>query len=135
VAEDLTQETFFRAYKHLDDFQGNCSLTTWLYQIAKNLFVDYLREDKKYGKLELNEEIAGRDNVSLVEEKENLKRLYRMIHQLDEPYKEVFLLRYNEELSFRELGEIFHKSENWARVIFYRAREKLRKKIKEGDVG
>lgn len=109
-------------------------MTTWLYQIAKNLFVDYLREDKKYEKLELNEEIAGRDNVNLVEAKENLKRLYRMIHQLDEPYKEVFLLRYNEELSFRELGEIFQKSENWARVMFYRAREKLRKKIKEEDM-
>lgn len=126
-AEELTQETFYRAIKNVDKFDGNCKLSVWLCQIAKNLFYDTIRKDKNNVKLTKEDVIDNSFNIeeNLIE-KENKVALYQKIHNLDNISKEVVMLRINGELSFKEIGTIFNKSENWANVTFYRAKQKLK---------
>ena len=114
LAEDLLQDTFLKAMEHMDAFDGKCKLTTWLCQIAKNTYYDYLRKNKKYADTEIvldgiaDEELTPEEKVL---SKEAAKEIRMYIHQLPEPYKEVFLLRFYAELSFREIGQMFGKSE------------------------
>lgn len=132
LAEELTQETFYRAYKNLNSFKGTCKLNVWLCQIAKNLYLDAVKSSRYQRETELTEEQTDRRQpLKEVEEKDSVTQIYRMIHNLEEPYKEVFLLRYNGELSLKEIGDLFGKTENWARVTYYRAKEKLKKKLQE----
>ena len=132
LAEELTQETFYRAYKNINNFKGTCKLNVWLCQIAKNLYLDMVKSSKWQKETELSEmQEDKRQTFRDVEEKDSVARIYRKIHSLEEPYKEVFLLRYNGELSLREIGNLFGKTENWARVTYYRAKEKLKKSLQE----
>ena len=137
LSEEITQETFFRALKEIRHFKGTCSVTSWLCQIAKNLYMDQLRKGKRIVQSEEPWDThSGRSSsASDVAEdcirKEESLSIYRIIHSLEEPYKEVFILRALGELSFREIGDIFGKQENWARVTYYRARMKLLQELPE----
>ncbi|MBQ9120291.1 MAG: sigma-70 family RNA polymerase sigma factor [Lachnospiraceae bacterium] len=134
LAEELTQETFYRAYRNIKGFQGTCKLNVWLCQIAKNLYLDTVKSSRWQRETELTDNHADTgQQLRTVEEKDSVAQIYRMIHQLEEPYKEVFLLRYNGDLSLKEIGALFQKSENWARVTYYRAKEKLKKSLEEGQ--
>ena len=132
LAEELMQETFYQAVTSIDRYNGNCHLSVWLCQIAKHLFYDYLKK-RKIQTIPLEEGWnrasgeAGPEEQIL--EQEGRKNIYRYIHGLEEPYREIFLLRALGELSFREIGELFEKSENWARVTYYRARMKLSERM------
>lgn len=133
LSEELTQETFYQAVKSIDNYNGSCKITVWLCQIAKHSYYKYLRKNKHY-RLENLEDIAVKtlssDNPEeAVAAQSALVSIYRNIHNLDKPYKEVMLLRLLGELSFREIGEVMGKSENWARVTFYRSKLKLRERI------
>ena len=131
VAEELTQETMFRAFKSINRFDGGCKLTVWLCQIGKNCFYDYCRKNKSFCySEELPEEPDPVSTELSFEDKETAKRIHRVLHDLDEPYKEVFTLRVFGELSYGDVGEVFGKSDNWARVIFYRAKAKIIDKLK-----
>ena len=134
LAEDLMQDTFLKAMEHIDAFDGKCKLTTWLCQIAKNTYYDYLRRHKKYTDTEiLLDGICG-DELSpedLVVSKEMAKEIRMLIHQLPEPYKEVFLLRFYADLSFREIGQMFGKSEVWGRVTYLRSKDMLIEKMEK----
>lgn len=132
LSEDLMQETFYRAYKSQNDFKGECKLSTWLCKIAKNLFLDYKRKHN-IKEMELNDEIAEVRTPSLTENI-NIKDIYTLIHGLGAPYTEVFMLRQNEGFSFKVIGEIFGKNENWARQIYYRARENLKRSLRKEDL-
>ena len=133
LAEELTQETFYRAYKNLKGFKGTCKLNVWLCQIAKNLYLDTVKSSRWQKETELTDnQVDERQSLRPIEEKDSVAQIYRMIHRLEEPYKEVFLLRYNGDLSLKEIGDLFQKSENWARVTYYRAKEKLKKYL-EGE--
>lgn len=129
ISEELTQETFYQAIKSINRFEGKCSVYTWLCQIAKNLWLRELDRRKRHPACEYDANARSpsanpEETVSLKDEKMNvLKRL----HGLPEHEKEIILLRATGELSFREIGEIFEKSENWARVTYYRAKQKLKK--------
>ncbi|MDD7185736.1 MAG: sigma-70 family RNA polymerase sigma factor [Oscillospiraceae bacterium] len=129
ISEELTQETFYQAIKSINRFEGKCSVYTWLCQIAKNLWCRELDCRKRYPVSEYDANARSpsanpEEIISLKDEKMNvLKRL----HTLPEHEKEIILLRASGELSFREIGEIFSKSENWARVTYYRAKQKLKK--------
>lgn len=129
ISEELTQETFYQAIKSINRFEGKCSVYTWLCQIAKNLWCRELDRRKRHPVSEYDANARSpsanpEETVSLKDEKMNvLKRL----HTLPEHEKEIILLRATGELSFREIGEIFEKSENWARVTYYRAKQKLKK--------
>lgn len=127
VAEEITQETFFKALRKMDTFHGDCKLYTWLCQIAKNTFYDfYKKEGKKVSIHEYEDSLTdGMDFAIALEEKERVVEIHSLLHRLGEPYKEVFTLRVFAELSFEQIGDLFEKSAGWARVVFYRAKNKL----------
>ena len=131
LAEELTEETFYRAVEKIGKFKGESKISTWLCQIAKNLYYDVLRKNKKivnteYNLLELEAEESTEEKVILNDEKITL---YKNLQKLDEKTREVIYLKITGELSFKEIGEILNKTENWARVTFYRGKQKM----KEGD--
>jgi RNA polymerase sigma-70 factor (ECF subfamily) len=131
LAEEITQETFFRAFSRLDSFRGESDEATWLCAIARNLFNDEKRRQGKFG--QLPEEAASQDRgiEQSAVEKDDSFRVHMALHGLDEPYREVFELRVFGELSFAQIGRIFTKTENWARVTFHRARAKLKERMDE----
>lgn len=128
LSEELTQETFCKAIEKIHTFKGNCKISVWLCQIAKNLLINEHNKNKKYHNMSDEELVLLEDNINLEDtiilnnEKINL---YKKMQKLDNNSKEVIYLRITGELSFKEIGNILNKSENWARVIFYRARKKL----------
>ena len=128
LAQDLTQETFCKAIQSVHRFQGSCKVSTRLCQIAKHLWYQELDKRKRRKTTEI-EEIAALPDKESMEEAVILKlekmELYKRIHTLGDVEKEVVLFRITGELSFKEIGEILGKSENWARVTFYRAKQKL----------
>ncbi len=130
ISEELTQETFYRAVQKIHTFKGNCKISVWLCQIAKNLWYDELRKKKKFQDEEDLTDLPA--DYSTEEEAINNQskvELYRKIQKLDEQTREVIYMRITGELSFKEIGDILGKTENWARVTFYRGKQK----IKEGD--
>ena len=133
VAEEITQETFFKAMKEIKHFKGNCSVKSWLCQIAKNLYLDQLKKKPSLPLENVKETAAELDIVQNLVQKSEALSIYEILHYLDEPYKEVFTLRVLGDLSFREIGEIFDKNESWARVTFHRARLKIRELLNEKE--
>ena len=135
LAEDLLQDTFLKAMEKVDTFDNRCKLTTWLCQIAKNTYYDSLRKKKRYSVTNLLDQDYVSDEQSLEEkmvESETIHEIRKHIHQLSEPYKEVFLLRFYAGLSFREIGQIFDKSEVWGRVTYLRAKDMILSKMENG---
>ena len=127
TAEELTQETFYRALRSLKKYKGDSSVYTWLCSIARNAWLEELRRRSKHKTEEISELIedtSPRPDEE-AESEDSRIRLLKSIHSLPETEKEIILLRASQELSFREIGEIFGKSENWARVTYYRAKQKL----------
>lgn len=131
LAEEITQETFFKALKGIKRFRGQCQLKTWLFQIARNSYLTHCRKSRKFTALEEQlEEPDGTNLEEQLEQKETAFELYRRLHELPEPYKEVFSLRLFGELPFSQIAELFGKSESWAKVTFYRAKQKLKESKK-----
>ena len=130
IAEEITSETFFKAMKSIDSFRWDCDIRIWLCQIAKNCYYSYQK------KADRTESI---DNVEIAEQSASFEeRLFRhdtamqiqkILHDVPEPYKEVFMWRVYAELSFKQIGQIFGKSENWACVTYHRARNKIKEKL------
>lgn len=128
LAQDLTQDTFCKAIQSVHRFNGSCKVSTWLCQIAKHLWYQELdkRKRRKITHLEEDDNLASDASVEeFVLLKMEKLELFKKIHMLGDVEKEVVLYRITGELSFKEIGEILGKSENWARVTFYRAKQKL----------
>ena len=125
IADDITSETFLKAIRTGNTFEGKCTVKVWLCQIAKNAYYDHFRKHSKL--IAMPAEMPSESNfeLELLDKAEALK-IHKLLHRLNEPYKEVFSLRVFSELSFAEIGEIFEKSESWSRVTFHRARLKLK---------
>lgn len=134
LAEELTQETFYKAYKNIDGFKGKCKMYVWLCQIAKNSYFSYLRKSKIENREVLEDNIISETNVyeEFIQAHDFIS-LHKILHTLEEPYKEVFTLRLFGELSYKQISEIFGKSESWARVTYYRAKEKIKVIFKEKE--
>lgn len=131
LAEELTQETFYQAVKHVDRYEGKGSVSTWLCGIAKNLWYGYLKKQKNQTSLSEAEEIpVDSAETELFRGWENLQVL-RMIHRLEDPMREVIYLRLIGNLSFAQIGEIMERNENWARVTYYRGKEKVMKEAEK----
>ena len=132
-AEEITQETFFRAFSKLNSFRGESDEVTWLCAIARNLAVDEQRRQRRFG--ELPEEAVAREKAveQTAVEKDDSFRVHMALHAMEEPYREVFELRVFGELSFAQIGRIFRKTENWARVTFHRARAKLKERMENDE--
>ncbi len=134
LAEELTQETFFQAVCSIERFRGDSSMSTWLCGIAKNLWRSYVRE---HGRLEGPvEEETWSSGTSLEAEvflRWDSMEILKLLHGLKEPMREVLYLRLIGNLSFGQIGEILGKSENWARVNFYRGKEKIVREAKKHE--
>lgn len=127
TAEDVTAETFLKAMRQIGSFRGDCDFKVWLFTIAKNTYYSMLRKDAKLAD-ELPEETAADAPTpeDAVLQSAEVMEIHKALHALPEPYKEVFSLRAFGELSFRQIGELFGKTEHWACVTYHRAKEKLR---------
>lgn len=126
LAQELTQETFYQAVKSIERFDESCSFSTWLCAIAKNRLASYRKKHPQTYELDVsggNSYSAEEEALSSLGKIELLKKL----HSSPEPYREVMYLRVFGDLSFKEIGEIMAKTENWARVTFYRGKEMIRK--------
>ena len=127
VAEELTQETFCRAIQSSFKVREDCKVSTWLCQIAKHVWYQDLEKRRKHTYHPLDEDLAadGDSPEEIVIRAEEKMELFQKVHALKETEKEVVLLRITGAFAFREIGELFGKSENGARVTFYRAKQKL----------
>lgn len=126
LAEELTQETFFKALRSARQYREGTDLRAWLYAIARNCYRSHLRKQRQAQALP--QALPEETGVSLTEALENRDQalaIHRCLHRMDEPYKEVFQLRVFGELPFRDIAGIFGKTESWARVTFYRAKQKI----------
>jgi RNA polymerase sigma-70 factor (ECF subfamily) len=129
-AEEITQETFYKALSGLDQFDGICKVTVWLCQIARNTYLSMGRRDKFLARDADTDLLAsGIDLEEQLSEKEMVCAIHRALHNLEEPYKEVFSLRAFGELSFGQIAVLFGKSESWARVTYHRAKLKIKEKL------
>ena len=133
LAEEVTQETFFKALKKADQFRGDCDVRVWLCQIAKNTLYDYLKKQLPGEQPETAESHGGEIFEEKLAQRSQAMEIHKVLHGLSEPYKEVFSLRTFGELKFSEIGMLFGKSENWARVTYYRARVKIREELEYED--
>lgn len=122
LAEEITQESFFKALKNINSFKGNSSLCTWLCKIAQNTFYTYAKKHKIQAEYPTKDFFASEDTEKAFIDKETAYSVYKILHRLKDPYKEVFWLRSFGELSFAQIGTLFGKTENWARVTYYRAK-------------
>lgn len=127
AAEEITQNTFVKALTAKSSYRGRANEYTWLCAIAKNLCYDYFREENRKSDLTEIEQLsqeAGRIEEDFLK-KESSFTIHKILHDLEEPYKEVFELRVFGELSFAEIALIFNKTESWARVTYHRSRLKI----------
>ena len=131
MAEDVTSETFLKAIKAIDKFKGDCSIQVWLCQIAKNTYFSVLKKTKGEACLDFEAEIEIEDSdfTEKLFEKASVLEIHRCLHDLEEPYKEVFSLRMFGELSFAEIAQLFGKTENWARVTYHRSKLKIKEAL------
>ena len=133
-SQELMQETFLRAINSISRYDGTCKLSVWLCQIAKHILYQELRKKKQIETVELvdclTDDSAPNGETSILKQESKIE-LYREIHLLPEREREVVLYRITGELSFREIGEILGKSENWSRTVFYRAKQKIREELKK----
>lgn len=126
LADELTSETFYQAFLHIGQFRGECKIETWLCTIAKNTYFKEQKRNRKSSPIDTLKEVADTENIiDRFHDKEQAMVILKSLHNLDEPYKEVFTLRVMGDLKFKEIAEIFGKTESWAKVTFYRAKAKL----------
>ena len=136
LAEELTQETFYRATKKISEFRGDSKMSTWLCQIAKYVYYQSLDKKRRRKEVSFDEavELAMQEETEkAIEDAEAKMSIFRGIYKLSSPMRDVVMLRLTGELSFKEIGDIMAQSENWARVTFYRAKQMLGKELKRDE--
>ncbi|MBQ8639350.1 MAG: sigma-70 family RNA polymerase sigma factor [Lachnospiraceae bacterium] len=134
LAEELLQETFYQAFLHIDQFEGRCSVFTWLCQIGKNAWLKECRRTKKLetGNLSvyIQKEEGGSPEEQIIK-KDEYRRVREAVFHLEEPYQEVFIMHVFGELKLKEIADLKGKTESWARVTFYRAKAKIIQEVGE----
>lgn len=135
IAEEITSDTFYKAIHSIDKFRGDCDMRVWLCQIAKNTYYSYLKKNKKVLSME---ETNLRDSPStdkpidvLISNREEAQVMRKVLHDMPDPYKEVFMWRVFGELSFKEIGNLYDKTDNWACVTYHRARKIIQSRLEE----
>ena len=132
LAEELAQETFFRAMRSLGQFDGRCKIEVWLCQIAKNAYYSHCRKRKDRQHV-LPEMETGERVEDAILDSDQAMTVHAHLHRLDEPYKEVFMLRVFGELEYAQIAKLFGKTESWARVTYHRAKMKLTESMREDE--
>lgn len=132
LAEELTSETFYQAYLHIGQFRGDCKIETWLCQIAKHALYKEQCRAKRHLLGDGSEQHAAEDTfLAALSDKAQALEIHKHLHSLNEPYREVFMLRVFGELTFKEIANICGKTESWAKVTYFRAKNKLIEKVEE----
>jgi len=135
IAEEITSETFFKAMHAMDGFRGDCDVRVWLCQIAKNCYNTYLKKQSRTESLDTEpwQSVSdGGDSPSeRVADRDEAMRIQRILHEIPEPYKEVFMWRVYAEMSFGQIARVFGKTENWACVVYHRARKMIKERLEE----
>lgn len=129
IAEEILQETFYNAMKNTESFKGNSSIYTWLCKIAKNKWKNYLKRKSKIEFVPLEEDTFYNLDFENIEDKQELLGVYQAINKLDSTTKEILLIKMHSNLTFKEIGNLFNKSEQWARTRFYRGKLKLKEEL------
>lgn len=132
LAEELTQQTLYKAFININKFKGNSKIVVWLCQIGKNEYYTYLKKHQSFGYQNLEEVIDDKQNIVnyLLLAEERIE-VHNLLHQLKEPFKEIVMLKTFSELSISEIAKIFNRSENWVRVNYFRAKKKIWELYKE----
>lgn len=137
IAEEITSETFLKAIKSIDKFRGDCDMRVWLCQIAKNTYLSYLKKNKRVSSIDDLElqDIPTADSLveTQISEQEDARQIRKILHEMGEPYKEVFMWRVFGELSFKEIGNLYEKTDNWACVTYHRARKMIQRRLEEDE--
>ncbi len=135
LSEDIAQETFLKALKRVDELEDGDNVKGWLCKIARNIYYKHYNSKKRIDEVisEINEESFETGPETDVINAEERVRLYKLLHDLEEPYKEVFSLRTFGGLAFKDIGSIFNRTENWARVTYHRSRKKLMEGLNDED--
>lgn len=135
IAEEITSDTFFKAMKSIKDFRGECDMRVWLCQIAKNTYFSYLKKNKKVLSIDESDfqNVADPDAGIDVQigEQEEARLIRKILHDMSDPYKEVFMWRVFGELSFKEIADLYGKTDNWACVTYHRARKMIQNRLEE----
>ena len=135
IAEEITSETFFKAMHSIESFRGDCDVRVWLCQIAKNCYYTHIKKAAKLQAADLDElqnmADPAPDLAQQLIRKEEVQRIQKVLHDISEPYKEVFMWRVFAQLSFKQIGSIFGKNENWACVTYHRARKMMIRRLEE----
>ncbi|MFI3214367.1 MAG: RNA polymerase sigma factor [Eubacteriales bacterium] len=135
MAEDITQETFLKALKKINSFDGSTDIRAWLFTIAKNTYYTAIKREKIYTNTDGLENMVDNHHSILdgLIDNEQSMLIHKYLHSMDDPYKEVFMLRFFGDLSFEKIGIIFEKSTGWARVIYHRAKNQILKRMEEQE--
>ncbi len=132
LTEEIMQETFYQVFLHIDKFEGRCSIYTWICQIAKNTWYKEVRRKKRFDDFEidsLKEETVESTVEEEIIKKDQCKRIREALKDLEEPYKDVFILHVLGEIKLKEIADMYGKSESWAKVTYLRAKEKIKRMI------
>ena len=133
-AEELLSETFYRAFLHIDSFEGRSSMYTWLCQIGKNAWLQECNRKRRLDEREIGEINFDNKELSLemqMIKKEEHRTILNEIFKLKEPYREVFMLHVFGEMKLKEIAQLYSKTEEWARITFYRAKNKIAKAMED----
>ena len=135
VAEEITSETFLKSMKSIGDFHGECDMRVWICQIAKNTYYSYLKKSKRIASVDETELQSIVDPNASIEEQigiqDETQQIRKILHTMPEPYKEIFMWRVFGELSFKEIGDLYNKTDNWACVTYHRARKMIQSRLEE----
>lgn len=133
IAEEITSETFLKVMKSIGDFRGECDMRVWICQIAKNMYYSYLKKSHRTASTDETELQRITDPDASVEEQIGIQdeawQIRKILHTIPDPYKEVFMWRVFGELSFKEIGALYSKTDNWACVTYHRARKMIQDKM------
>ena len=135
LAEEITSDTFFKAMQSIDSFRGDCDVCVWLCQIAKNCYYSHVKKTSRIEQVDQAELQEIPDLAPSVADEyarcDEIERIQKILHDVSEPYKEVFMWRVYAELSFKQIAQIFGKTENWACVTYHRARKMIKDRLEE----
>ena len=135
IAEEITADTFFKAMRSINSFRGDCDVRVWLCQIAKNCYYSYRKKNNRTDHVDESEMLELPDlSMGVAEEyarRDEVERIQKILHTVEEPYKEVFMWRVYADLSFGQIAQIFGKTKNWACVTYHRARKKILERLEE----
>ena len=135
IAREITSDTFFKAMRSMDGFRGDCDVRVWLCQIAKNSYYSYVKKNSRAESLDTeqfrNVPDGGEPIADTVSDRDDARRIQKILHGIPEPYKEVFMWRVYAEMSFRQIAAIFGKTENWSCVVYHRARKMILERLED----